>query len=101
MIYFDYTATTKPSLELLELHQKINKEYWFNTETLYNEGIKGNALLEKSEKVVIDLILKNGKARAVRFSTLEAICRELDCQPGDIIEYRPESGPQKTDGDKE
>jgi len=46
-------------------------------------------------------ILKNGKARAVRFSTLENICRELDCQPGDIIEYRPESGPQKTDGDKE
>jgi len=35
-------------------------------------------------------ILKNGKAKAVRFSTLEAICRELDCQPGDIIEYRPE-----------
>ena len=46
-------------------------------------------------------ILKNGKARAVRFSTLEAICPELDCQPGDIIEYGPESGPQKTDGDKE
>ena len=46
-------------------------------------------------------ILKNGKARAVRFSTLEAICRELDCQPGDIIESRPERGPQKTDGDKE
>ncbi len=36
-------------------------------------------------------ILKNGKARAIRFSTLEAICRELDCQPGDIIEYRPET----------
>lgn len=35
-------------------------------------------------------ILKNGKARAIRFSTLEALCRELDCQPGDIIEYRPE-----------
>ena len=33
-------------------------------------------------------ILKTGKARAIRFSTLEAICRELDCQPGDIIEYR-------------
>lgn len=33
-------------------------------------------------------ILKTGKARAVRFSTLEAICRELDCQPGDIIEYK-------------
>lgn len=37
-------------------------------------------------------ILKNGKAKAIRFSTLEAICRELDCQPGDIIEYRPEQG---------
>lgn len=35
-------------------------------------------------------ILKNQKARAVRFSTLEAICRELDCQPGDILEYRPD-----------
>lgn len=32
-------------------------------------------------------ILKTGKARAIRFSTLEAICRELDCQPGDILEY--------------
>lgn len=38
-------------------------------------------------------ILKNGKAKAIRFSTLEAICRELDCQPGDIIEYRPETEP--------
>ncbi len=35
-------------------------------------------------------ILKTGKAKAVRFSTLEAICRELDCQPGDILEYRAE-----------
>lgn len=35
-------------------------------------------------------ILKTGKAKAVRFSTLEAICRELDCQPGDLLEYRPE-----------
>lgn len=33
-------------------------------------------------------ILKTGKARAIRFSTLEAICRELKCQPGDILEYR-------------
>ena len=38
-------------------------------------------------------ILKNGKARAIRFSTLEAVCRELDCQPGDIIEYRPDPEP--------
>lgn len=35
-------------------------------------------------------ILKNGRAKAVRFSTLEAICRILDCQPGDILEYRPD-----------
>ena len=35
-------------------------------------------------------ILKTGKAKAVRFTTLEAICRELNCQPGDILEYRDE-----------
>ena len=35
-------------------------------------------------------ILKTGKAKAVRFSTLEALCRELDCQPGDILEFREE-----------
>ena len=37
-------------------------------------------------------ILKTGKARAIRFSTLEAICRTLGCQPGDILEFRPEAG---------
>ncbi len=37
-------------------------------------------------------ILKNGKAKAIRFSTLEAICKALDCQPGDILEYRPAIG---------
>ena len=36
-------------------------------------------------------ILKTGKAKAIRFSTLNAICKALDCQPGDILEYRPES----------
>ncbi|MEE1099045.1 MAG: helix-turn-helix transcriptional regulator [Alistipes sp.] len=50
---------------------------------------------ELSERVDITpanlSILKTGKARAIRFSTLEAICRELDCQPGDIIEYRADS----------
>jgi putative transcriptional regulator len=35
-------------------------------------------------------ILKNGKAKAVRFATLEAICKALDCQPGDLMEYRPD-----------
>ena len=38
-------------------------------------------------------ILKNGKARAIRFSTLEAICKALDCQPGDILEYRNDEKP--------
>jgi putative transcriptional regulator len=36
-------------------------------------------------------ILKTGKARAIRFSTLEAICTALDCQPGDLLEFRPDS----------
>jgi putative transcriptional regulator len=36
-------------------------------------------------------ILKQNKARAIRFSTLEALCRELACQPGDLIEYRPDA----------
>jgi len=35
-------------------------------------------------------ILKTGKARAIRMSTLEAICRELNCQPGDLLEYQPD-----------
>jgi putative transcriptional regulator len=50
------------------------------------------SVTELTEKVGITManlsILKNGKAKAVRFSTLEAICRALDCQPGDILEYQ-------------
>ena len=50
------------------------------------------SVTELTEKVGITManlsILKNGKARAIRFSTLEAICKALDCQPGDILEYR-------------
>lgn len=52
------------------------------------------SVTELSEKVGITManlsILKNGKAKAVRLSTLEAICKALDCQPGDILEYRRE-----------
>ena len=52
------------------------------------------SLNELSEKVDITLsnlsILKTGKAKAIRFSTLEAICMALDCQPGDILEYKSE-----------
>ena len=44
---------------------------------------------ERSDLTPANLsILKTGKAKAVRFSTLEAICKELDCQPGDILEFR-------------
>lgn len=50
------------------------------------------SVTELSEKVGITManisILKNGKARAIRVSTLEAICKALDCQPGDILEYK-------------
>jgi putative transcriptional regulator len=49
-----------------------------------------------SEKVGITManlsILKNGKAKAIRLSTLEAICKALDCQPGDLLEYRKQEG---------
>ena len=48
-------------------------------------------LAEKIDLTPANLsILKTGKANAIRFSTLEAICRELNCQPGDILEYREE-----------
>lgn len=54
------------------------------------------SLGELSDKVGITptnlSILKTGKAKAIRFSTLEAICRILDCQPGDILEYREVEG---------
>ena len=52
------------------------------------------SLNELSEKVGLTLanlsVLKTGKAKAVRFSTLDAICKALDCQPGDILVYREE-----------
>ena len=52
---------------------------------------KRMTLTELAERVDITLanlsILKTGKAKAIRFSTLEAICRELDCQPGDLLGY--------------
>lgn len=55
------------------------------------------SVTELSEKVGITManlsVLKNGKAKAVRFSTLEAICKALDCQPGDILEYKEEENP--------
>ena len=57
------------------------------------------SLTELSEKVGITManlsILKTGKAKAVRMSTLDAICRELHCQPGDLLEYVEDDDPWK------
>ena len=54
------------------------------------------SLTELSERVGVTLanlsILKTGKAKAVRFSTLEALCRELECQPGDLLVFDTEGG---------
>jgi putative transcriptional regulator len=53
------------------------------------------SLTELSERIGITManlsVLKTGKAKAIRFSTLAALCRELDCQPGDILEFAPET----------
>ncbi len=55
---------------------------------------KRMTLTELAERVDLTLanlsILKTGKAKAVRFSTLQALCRELDCQPGDLLGYAPD-----------
>ena len=57
-------------------------------------------LTELAERIDITLanlsILKTGKARAIRFSTLEAICEVLQCQPGDLLQFQPASRSRKT-----
>ena len=59
------------------------------------------SLTELADRVGVTLanlsILKTGKARAIRFSTLDALCRELDCQPGDLLAHQP--GPQDPGAD--
>ena len=58
---------------------------------LAKRKMKSNELSDKIGITTANLsILKTGKAKAIRFTTLEAICKELDCQPGDILEYRPD-----------
>lgn len=58
---------------------------------LEERNMKSNELADKIGITQANLsILKTGKAKAVRFSTLEAICRELNCQPGDILEFSRE-----------
>lgn len=56
---------------------------------LEEKGMKSNELAEIIDITTANLsILKTGKAKAIRFSTLEAICEALNCQPGDILEYQ-------------
>jgi len=61
------------------------------------------SLTELAERIGITLanlsILKTNKARAIRFSTLDALCRELNCQPGDLLEHVPGTG-EAGDGDE-
>ncbi|HEX9981396.1 MAG TPA: helix-turn-helix transcriptional regulator [Flavobacterium sp.] len=58
---------------------------------LAKRKMRSNELADRIGITTANLsILKTGKAKAIRFSTLEAICRVLECQPGDIIEYIPE-----------
>lgn len=58
---------------------------------LEKRNMKSNELANAIGITTVNLsILKTGKAKAVRFSTLEAICKVLECQPGDILEYTPE-----------
>jgi putative transcriptional regulator len=59
---------------------------------LYDRRMTLTELAERIDITLANLsILKTGKARAVRFSTLEAICGALGCQPGDLLEFQPES----------
>ena len=58
---------------------------------LAKRKMRSNELAEKIGLTTVNLsILKTGKIKAFRLATLEAICRELECQPGDILEYKPE-----------
>jgi putative transcriptional regulator len=60
---------------------------------------RGMSLTELSERVGVTIanlsILKTGKAKAIRFSTLEAICKELNCQPGDILFFNDDGNPSR------
>lgn len=62
------------------------------------------SVTELAEKVGITManisVLKNGKAKAIRLSTLDAICKALSCQPGDILEYLDQVTPYKTSGNE-
>lgn len=63
---------------------------------LVKRKMKSKDLADRVGITVTNLsILKTGKAKAIRFSTLEALCRELSCQPGDILEYEEDESPRE------
>jgi putative transcriptional regulator len=61
------------------------------------------SLTELADRVGVTVpnlsILKTGKARAIRFTTLDALCRELDCQPGEVLSYEPGAALQDEEGE--
>ena len=71
-------------------------------ELLYQRQMTLTELAEKVDITLANLsILKTGKAKAIRFSTLEAICRALDCQPGDLLGYQADDAEAKVDANEE
>ena len=78
------TIPITPSLRLVPYYPAYETTLpWYQDAELCHQVDNQNRIYDLS-------ILKNNKARAVRFSSLEAICKALDCQPGDILEYVPE-----------
>ena len=66
---------------------------------LHQRRMTLTALAERIDITLANLsILKTGKARAIRFTTLEAICHVLGCQPGDLLEFQPDSGVDEAPG---
>ena len=65
-------------------------------DVLHDRRMTLSQLAERVDITLANLsILKTGKARAIRFSTLDALCRELDCQPGDLVAYEPGPGSEE------
>ena len=73
----------------MERHQHVVLQQWIGPRSV--ESRRGRELSERVGVTIANLsILKTGKAKAIRFSTLEAICKELSCQPGDILFFEEE-----------
>lgn len=92
MYYFDYTATTKPKDEILNLYNKISNEYWFNSETLYNLGQRSNDLINKSSDVILKTLNMHNKkvlftsgATEANNTAIYSVCNQYLSNPKHII----------------